>query len=77
MVARDEVMKLVNSSLSTVLDAAEAALPEAQFRAFRKLALNQFGQARFGKGLDRVLGELVSRGQEYGQANTRKKGGVP
>lgn len=73
MVVRDEVMKLVNTSLSEVLDVAQAALPESQFRAFRKLVLNQFGQARFGKGLDRVLGDVGRVDRNSGRPIHAKK----
>jgi hypothetical protein len=40
-----------------VLLIAQAALPEHQFEAFRRLVLDEFGRAGLIKDLDRVLGE--------------------
>lgn len=40
-----ELMAPVNRRLNRVLTAAEAALPQDQFKAFRKLALDEFGRS--------------------------------
>lgn len=57
MVTRELIDKLIGKRLTEVLLYAEAALPQSQFQAFRKLTLNQFGQGGLGKDLDQVFGE--------------------
>jgi hypothetical protein len=53
MVSKEEILELIRACfLSPVLLYAEAALPEKQFHAYRKLVLDQFG--RFGKELDKL-----------------------
>ncbi|PIR20467.1 MAG: hypothetical protein COV45_06035 [Deltaproteobacteria bacterium CG11_big_fil_rev_8_21_14_0_20_47_16] len=52
-----EVLKVLNGSMGRVLDLAEASLPESQFKAFRKMVMDIFGDARrslrvHGAGLD-------------------------
>lgn len=41
-----DVLKVLNDSMGRVLDLAEASLPESQFKAFRKLVMDIFGDAR-------------------------------
>ena len=61
----DLIMKKVHERLSRVLDAAEVGIPtDCQFRAFRKIALNEFGN----QGLLPELDALVR--QHHGQART-------
>ncbi|MEX2628489.1 MAG: hypothetical protein WD341_01025 [Tistlia sp.] len=45
------IIDLVNQRLTRVLLAAEAALPPDQFRAFRKFALDEFGQSGLAEDL--------------------------
>jgi len=52
-----QLMELVNARLSRVLLVAESSLPEAQFRAYRKLVLDEFGK----KGLGTELKELFDQ----------------
>ncbi|MBF0169430.1 MAG: hypothetical protein HQL45_17640 [Alphaproteobacteria bacterium] len=49
------VTELVNQHLNRLLTIAEAAMPPEQFRAFRKLALDEFGRS----GLIGQLNELA------------------
>lgn len=57
MVTLIQLMELVNARLSRVLLVAESSLPEAQFRAYRKLVLDEFGK----KGLGTELKELFDQ----------------
>jgi hypothetical protein len=52
---RSQIEQLINVRLNEVLLVAQAALPESQFTAFRKLTLNQFGKSGLGKELDRLF----------------------
>lgn len=48
-------MELVNMHLNKVLLIAESSLSGSQFKAYRKLILDEFGQGGFGKELDRII----------------------
>lgn len=56
MVTKDEIVQLINSRLNRVLTFAEAALQPSQFRAYRKLVLDEFGKSGLGKDLERLIG---------------------
>nr|WP_319238031.1 hypothetical protein [uncultured Propionivibrio sp.] len=59
---RDDILKAVHGRLSRVLDAAAIGMPsDYQFRALRKIALDEFGN----QGL---LPELDSLLKQHGQA---------
>jgi hypothetical protein len=64
MIALSSLLELVNGHKKQVLSFAEAAMPESQFRAFRKLVLNEFGE----KGLE---GELVKL---YAENRSKREG---
>ena len=49
------VITALKRRLNLVLTVAEAALPESQFRAFRKLVLDEFGH----KGLESEIIDLL------------------
>ncbi len=68
----DLIMKKVHERLSRVLDAAEVGIPtDCQFKAFRKIALNEFGNQGFLPELDTLLKQ---HGQaRKGQADTAGK----
>jgi hypothetical protein len=51
MVTMETIKALLNARLSRLLDVAQASLPERQFLAFRKIALDEFGR----KGLENDL----------------------
>jgi len=55
MVGKDEIMDLFKAHLNRVLLIAESSLSESQFKAYRKLVLDEFGQGGFGKELDRLF----------------------
>jgi len=56
MATKEEIMELVRVSLiGPILQYAEAALPEGQFRAYRRLVLDQFGGKGFGRELDKLF----------------------
>lgn len=55
MVTREQIEGLIRSRLNRVLLFAETSLPQSQFRAFRKLTLDEFGKSGLGKELDRIF----------------------
>lgn len=74
MVTRELIEKLIGKRLSEVLLIAEAALPQSQFQAFRKLTLDQFGNSGLGKDLDEAFGRTKSqRWARDGQAEAMQK----
>ncbi|SDG73182.1 hypothetical protein SAMN05660652_00572 [Propionivibrio dicarboxylicus] len=61
---RNDIVEAVHGRLSRILDAAAIGMPtECQFHAFRKIALDEFGN----QGL---LPELDSLLKRYGQGRT-------
>jgi hypothetical protein len=54
---RETTLSLVNGRLNRVLLIAQAALPEHQFEAFRRLILDEFGRAGLLKDLDALLAQ--------------------
>ena len=57
MVNSQEIINLLNSRINRVLRMAQAALPEHQFEAYRKLVLDEFGNGGFYKDLERLFRE--------------------
>jgi hypothetical protein len=56
MATKEEIMELVRVSLiGPILRYAESSLPEGQFRAYRRLVLDQFGGKGFGRELDKLF----------------------
>ena len=51
------ILGLLNARKNRVLLLAQAALPEHQFKAFRTLVLDEFGQSGLEKELARVVAE--------------------
>ncbi|MBI4968122.1 MAG: hypothetical protein HZC25_08370 [Rhodospirillales bacterium] len=45
MVTLEAVLDLINQRLNRVLTVAQAALPPEQFKAFRRVALDEFGHS--------------------------------
>ena len=56
MVSKDEVIKAVNGRINRLLTLAEAALPHSQFKAFRRLVLDEFGKSGLETELERLFG---------------------
>jgi hypothetical protein len=55
MEIRDEINQAINARLNRLLLVAETALPEKQFRAFRKITLDEFGKSGFDKDLEQII----------------------
>ncbi|MGO9445750.1 MAG: hypothetical protein ACLPXB_13370 [Thiobacillaceae bacterium] len=60
MVTLRMVLDLINARKNRALLLAQAALPEHQFKAFRTLLLDEFGQ----KGLEAELARLFAEDRE-------------
>ena len=56
MVMLQAVVEALNARKHRVLLLAQAALPESQYQAFRKLFLGEFGK----DGLERELGRIIA-----------------
>ena len=61
MVTKEEIMEPVRMHINRVLLIAESSLPESQFKAFRKLMLDEFGQSGLEKELDTIFRKGVQR----------------
>ena len=57
MLTKEVILTMVNARLNRVLLIAQAALPEHQFEAFRRLILDEFGRAGLVRDMDTILGE--------------------
>lgn len=62
VIAISALLDLLNQRKNRVLLLAQAALPEHQFKAFKTLFLDEFGQ----KGLEGELARLVAEDRRYG-----------
>lgn len=71
MLTTETMQSLVNARLNRVLLIAQAALPEHQFQAFRRLLLDEFGRAGLLKDVDTALGE--NRPERHGQDHLSKE----
>ena len=72
MLTKEALLPLVNARLNRVLLIAQAALPEHQFAAFRRLILDEFGRAGLIGDLDTITDE--HRQERYGQDHLSKEG---
>jgi hypothetical protein len=52
-----QLVALVNQRKGRILQVAEAALPERQFRAFRRCVLDELGRDGLERDLERALAE--------------------
>lgn len=59
MMLLDHLLEAVNVRKNKALQMAEAALPESQFRAFRRLFLDEFGR----NGLESEMARIVAEDQ--------------
>lgn len=55
MVTTKTIIDLVKPRLNRLLTVAQAALPDRQFSAFRKMMLDEFGRSGLEGELDQVL----------------------
>ena len=68
MLTKEVFLPLVNARLNRVLLIAQAALPEHQFEAFRRLILDEFGRAGLIRDLDTIID--VPRQERHGAGRT-------
>ncbi|MBP6224809.1 MAG: hypothetical protein KA439_07090 [Rhizobacter sp.] len=57
MVILPSIFALLNQRKKRILQVAEAALPEGQFRAFRSLVLDELGREGFERDVERLVAE--------------------
>jgi len=57
MVTKEEIMEVIKGHLNRVLLIVESSLSESQFRACRRLILDELGQGGLGRELDMLLGK--------------------
>jgi hypothetical protein len=67
MVTPGTVISLVKHRMNRVLTMVEAALPESQFRALRKLILDEFGKSGLESELERVFNQQGQGQGRHGQ----------
>ncbi len=79
MIKTEDIEKLLSPYKCRVLDFAQMALSESQFKAFRKLFLDEFGHSGFLSDLDRLVTNTSHSPERHGTGRhiLRKKGGVP
>ena len=63
MVTLHVVLDMVNGRINRALLLAQASLPEHQFKAFRTLLLDEFGQ----KGLESELARAFAEDRQHGK----------
>lgn len=63
MVTLQAILDVVNARKNRALLLAQAALPEHQFKAFRTLLLDEFGQ----KGLESELARIYAEDRQQGR----------
>jgi hypothetical protein len=61
MVTKEEIMELLRMHINRVLLIAESSLTESQFKAYRKLILDEFGQSGLEKELDTMFKREIQR----------------
>ena len=70
MVTLAEVMEAVQPHINRVLLYAESSLPEGQFRAFRKLVLDELKNSGLNKDLKRLFEKQAPQDREGSGRNT-------
>jgi hypothetical protein len=61
MVTKEEIMELLRMHINRVLLIAESSLTESQFKAYRKLILDEFGQSGLEKELDTMFKREIQK----------------
>lgn len=64
MVTKEEIMELLRMHINRVLLIAESSLTESQFKGYRKLILDEFGQSGLEKELDTIFQKGVGKGRQ-------------
>lgn len=66
MEMRESILKLLNARKNNVLLVAQAALPDQQFSAFKKVFLNEFGMRGLETDLIRLFENSSSKNHRVG-----------
>lgn len=61
MTLQDVLMGAINPHIARVLQYAQAALPESQFRAYRGLVLDEFGRNGLERDVVRIVADYEGR----------------
>jgi hypothetical protein len=69
MVTLDTILRVINGRKSRALLLAQAALPESQFKAFKTLFLDEFGQ----KGLETDLARVFTEDRQQGMGRNGRE----
>lgn len=69
MVTLDTVLQVINGRKARTLLLAQAALPEHQFKAFKTLFLDEFGQ----KGLEKELARVYAEDRQQGMGRNGRE----
>ena len=73
MVTLTDVMETIRPHINRVLLYAESSLPEAQFKAFRKLVLDELGNSGLNKDLERLFDERAPQDRQGSGRNTQAR----
>ena len=80
MIELDDIQALIEARKNRVLTCAQIGMSEFQFKAFRKIFLDEFGKSGLESDLERLLGHSSNHSptrQGMGRNTLCKKGGVP
>ena len=79
MITVEMINEVLGPVRSRILDYAQMALPESQFRAFRKHILDALGKEGLLSDLERLIAEASHSSEREGTGRhiLRKKGGAP
>ena len=77
MVRREDIKAAIQHRLNHILLVAEAALPQSQFRPFRKIVLDNFGSRGLEADLEKIFSGQPRSGEERaGPEHTRQRKGA-
>ena len=72
MVEKKDIEEIINSRLNYILLVGQSSLPEHQFKAYRKLILDSFGEKGLGRDLERLFKESERQGMGRNIICTRR-----
>jgi hypothetical protein len=73
MIELDTVLRLIRPRMKRILDFGELALAPAQFVAFRKLVLDEFGRSGLESELERAFREHLQEHSGTGRPTPQRK----
>lgn len=73
MVTLNAVMDTIKPRINRLLLYAESSLPEHQFKAFRKLVLDELGNSGLNKDLERLFDKEAPQDRQESGRNTYAK----